>query len=276
MTPNKSIKTLCVLLGLCLTLGSCGPNQQSSSSATPSTLERVASRKTVMAGWAPYAPYATANLQVPGGQPQGYYIELFERLASEAGFDVVWVETTWTTMISDLKVGKFDVMAAPVFRTIPRATAVAFTNAIDYFGLSAVVRADDARFSSVYDFNRPEIRISVVQGEVGEEFAARHLPDAELTRHKSGSIAVALVDVIQGRSDVGICDAWTARQFVAEHPGEVRDLFGEDPFNKVGAGWFVRSDDLEFLQFLNTAVDWLKTSGALEEIATRYELPSFQ
>lgn len=266
-----------VLLSACILLPGCRRHGEDGAKAPPpNKLQHIVQRGKLVAGWAPYAPYASANIKEPGGRPEGYYIDLFERVASEAGLKVTWVETTWTTMISDLKADKFDVMAAPVFRTIPRSMEVAFTGSIDYFGLSAVVRAGDDRFKSLDDFNQTNVKISVVQGEVGEEFASRRLARAQINRHKSGNIAVALVDVIQGQADVGICDAWTARQFVAEHAKEAKDLFPTSPFNKVGAGWFVRPSDVEFLQFLNTSIDWLKTSGALDEVAKGYELPSFR
>jgi len=60
----------------------------------------------------------------------------------------------------------------------------------------------------------------------------------------------------------------------AQHKGEVRDLFPSEPFNKVGAGWFVARNDIEFLTFLNTAVDWLVSSGEVAQIAKKYELGS--
>lgn len=247
--------------------------QPQGSRATESAMTTINKSKVIVAGWAPYAPYCSVNLQTK--RPQGFYIDLFEAMAKEAGLEVKWVETTWSTMIVDLRVGNFQVMAAPVFRTIPRSMAVAFTRPIDYFGLSAVVRAEDNRFKMVEDFNREGVTIVGTQGEVGHEFAERHLPKAKLIGYKGGDIAKALVDVIDGKADVGICDSWTVRLFVKEHAGKVKDLFSGKPFNPVGAGWYVSPRDAEFLQFLNTSIDWLESSGTIERIARKYELPSF-
>ncbi len=250
---------------------SCGNNPGQISTRT-SEFETAIKNKKIVAGWAPYAPYASMNLQTK--QPEGFYIELFNRMAKEAGIEVTWVETTWPNMIADLKSGRFQVMAAPVFRTIPRAEEVAFTRSIDYFGLSAVVRVNDQRFKEPSDFNRNDVTIAVTQGEVGHEFATRRLPNAKLNVHKSGDISLALVDVIEGRTDVGICDSWTAKLFTRAHEGQVKDLFADKPFNRVGAGWFVRQGEQDLLLFLNTSIDWLESSGTIEEVSKSYELAS--
>jgi ABC-type amino acid transport substrate-binding protein len=237
-----------------------------------SVLAKVRAQHKIVAGWAPYAPYASKDIAT--GKVKGYYIDLFNRAAEEGGVQVEWVETTWSTMIADLHANKFEVMAAPVFRTVPRAIEVGFTKSIDYFGNSAVVRAGDVRFKNIADFNDPNVTIAVTQGEVGYDYAKRYLPKAKLVVHNSGDISLALIDVIQKRADAGICDAWTAREFAKQHAGAITDLFGNRPFNVVGAGWFVEPAQTEWLNFLNTEIDWLQSSGEADRIAGQYSLPS--
>ncbi|HEX7241237.1 MAG TPA: ABC transporter substrate-binding protein [Longimicrobiaceae bacterium] len=255
-----------------LTLVACRGSQTQPQAGSTDVLAQIKREKTIVAGWAPYPPYTSKNPST--GAVEGFYVDLFNRVALEGGLKVQWVETTWGTMIADLNTGKFQVMAAPVFRTVPRSLEVSFTRSIDYFGYSAVVRKAESRFRQIGDFNSPQVRIAVTQGEVGQEFAQRNLPRAQLVVHRSGDISLALVDVIQGRADVGIADAWTIKQFAAAHPNEVSDLFGERPFYNVGAGWFVRPRDGELLEFLNSSIDWLESTGTIRQIATRYELAS--
>jgi cyclohexadienyl dehydratase len=255
-----------------LTLIGCSQGQQSTTT-TRSEMDVIRETRTIRAGWGPYAPYA--SLDPATKKPQGFYIDLFEEVARESGLKVEWVETTWGTMISDIKANKFQVMGAPVFRTVPRAFEIAFSRPIDYFGYSAIIRANETRFKTIDDFNRGDITLAVTQGEVGHDYAQRHLPKAKLVVHKTGDIALALTDVIENRADAGICDAWTAKQFAAEHKGAVRDLFADKPFNIVGAGWFVKQDQVELLQFLNTSIDWLESSGEIQRTASKYQLPSF-
>jgi ABC-type amino acid transport substrate-binding protein len=271
MRLAKKLSAKALFLALLFAAASCTPSQQTAGSL--SQLATIRQEHAIRVGWAPYAPYS--SLDPATKKPQGFYIDLVADMARESGLKVEWVETTWGTMISDLKAQKFQFMGSPVFRTIPRALEVAFTRPIDFFGYSAIVRKGDSRFKNIEDLDRSGVRIAVTQGEVGHEFAQRHLPKAELIVHKTGDIALALVDVIQGKADAGICDAWTAKQFAAEHKDTVEDLFATRPFNVVGAGWFAAQDQSDLLQFLNTSIDWAESSGELRRIASTYNLPSF-
>ena len=155
------------------------------------------------------------------------------------------------------------------------ARDVTFTRPIDYFGLSVpIVRNDNRSIAQLGDLKRPGLTIAVTQGEVGQEYAARNLPQAKLRQFNTGNIALALNDVIDGRAQVGIADAWTIRQFAAQHPGAVRDVFADKPFNRVGAGWFVAPEQTELLHFLDTSIDWMISSGRVAEIGEKYKLSS--
>lgn len=273
--PSATVVVAVLSASLLWVLAACAPSGRQLNNVRPdNSLAQIREAHSIRAGWAPYAPYSA--LEPESGKPAGFYIDLFNTAAAEAGLEVVWVETTWGTMISDLKTGKFDVMASPVFRTIPRALEVSFTRAVDYFGYSAIVRKGEQRFQNIEDLNRSDVTLTVTQGEVGHEFAQRHLPNARLIVHKTGDISLALVDVVNGKADAGICDAWTAKQFAQEHATAVTDLFAANPFNVVGAGWFVDPAAGELLSFLDSAIDWLESTGEVERLAAPYALPSFR
>lgn len=259
-------------LVLLIPVAGCTPIGSSQNGNSANVMQDIRESNVIKAGWAPYAPYAELDPQTK--KPKGYYIDVLEGVAKEAGFKVEWVETTWGNMVVDAKSGRFQVMAAPVFRTIPRATQVSFTRPIDYFGLSAVVSAKNQSIKTIEDLKSPGLAIAVTQGEVGQEYANRNLPDAKVRVFNTGDISLALNDVIEGRADVGIADAWTIRQFTAEHSGQVIDLFAAEPFNQVGAGWFVTPDQPELLEFLNTSIDWMISSKSVDEISQKYELGS--
>src|SRR6185436_14562977 len=95
---GQTFLTTLIVAIVCLVV-SCRPAEISKTSGE-TTFARIKAEKKILAGWAPYAPYASMNLQTK--QPEGFYLELFKRMASEGGFEIEWVETTWGTMISDL------------------------------------------------------------------------------------------------------------------------------------------------------------------------------
>ena len=74
-----------------------------------------------------------------------------------------------------------------MFRTIPRATQVAFTRPIDYFGLSAIVRNDNRSIAQLGDLERPGLTIAVTQGEV-TRICGRNLPQAKLRQFNTATL----------------------------------------------------------------------------------------
>ena len=239
-----------------------------------SVLEKVKREKVLKVGYVKYPPYVIRNPNT--GALSGFYIELIEYVAKLTGAKVSYHESNWGTMITDIKAHKYDVQAAPIFRTTPRAMEVSFLRPIGYFGNGAVVRKGDTRFKNPLDFNREGVKIAVAQGEVGHEFAKKFLTKTKLIVIQTEDIARPLLDVVTGRADAGIADAWTTYRFVQQHPDAVEDLFAEKPFNIVSASWFVRQGDPVWEQFLNTAIDFLESSGEIERLSQKYQVPSFR
>ena len=68
---------------------------------------------------------------------------------------------------------------------------------------------------------------------------------------------------------VGLADAWTTSQFSKEHP-DVVDLFAKKPYDLTPVGWAVRSENIEWLNFINTALDYCKSTGRMEEWEAKY------
>lgn len=237
-----------------------------------SVLDKVKREKILKVGYVKYPPYVIHDPKT--GKLSGFYIELIEKVADLMSIKIEYHESNWGTMITDIKANKYDVQAAPIFRTIPRSMEVAFTRPIDYFGNGAVVRKGDKRFKNPLDFNQKGVKIAVTQGEVGHEFAKKFLPNAELIVIQTEDISRPLLEVATGRADAGIADAWTTYQFVQAHPN-VEDPFAGNPFNIVSASWFIRQGDPDWLQYLNTCIDFLESSGEIERLAQEYKVPSF-
>jgi polar amino acid transport system substrate-binding protein len=238
-----------------------------------SVLDKVKREKVLKVGYVKYPPYVIHDPKT--GKLSGLYIDLIEQVANQMNAKIEYHETNWGNMIVDINAQKYDIQAAPIFRTIPRAMEVAFTRPIDYFGNGAVVKKGDKRFTKPADFNREGLKIAVVQGEVGHEFAKKFLPKAQMIVLKTDDISRPLLEVATGRADAGITDAWTTYQFVKAHPN-VEDPFAGNPFNVVSASWFIRQGDPDWLQFLDTCIDFLESSGEIDRLSQEYQVPSFR
>ena len=218
-----------------------------------------------------YVEYPPAVIKDPNTQSlSGHFVDTLENIAKEMGVKVNYQETSWTTFIIGLKTGKCDLSIAPTFKTINRAKSVSFTRALFYAGNSAISMRGNNRVSSLEDLEKEGLKIAVTQGEAGHEYAKANLPSAELIVHPGPDQSEAFSDVSAGRADVALGDFWATKMYAREHP-EVRDVFAADPYNLMPVGWAVRTEDVEWLNFVNTALETLESQGKFEEFEGKYD-----
>jgi polar amino acid transport system substrate-binding protein len=60
------------------------------------------------------------------------------------------------------------------------------------------------------------------------------------------------------------------RRYTPTHP-EVVALFGGDAFNTLPLAWAVRRGDQNLLNFMNTAITFMLSSGRWEQYALKYK-----
>lgn len=237
-------------------------------------LARVQASGELHAGYGVYPPYTQED---PVTQKvSGYSVDIIEHIAKELGVKVVWHRLNWDTMSADLKRGEFDVIADPIFQTIPRAREFAFSTPYAYFADGiAVVRADENRFKSFDSLDQKGVTINVGLGRASEA-----LVRARFTRANIVPISAAtddmktFQDVLAGRSDVAIADLPNAMRIVREHPGKLKALFQDHPPAYMPAGFALRPSDAEGAEFFTVCIRNLRSTGILAGLARKYKLPS--
>lgn len=233
-----------------------------------STMESIRKNGVLKVGYVPYPPTVIKDSRT--GKITGHFVDAVEFMASIMKVKVEYVEATWGTFVAGLQSGQFDLSIAATYRTIPRAMAVHFTRPIIYIGNGAIVKKGDTRFKTLEDFNAKGLKIAVAQGEASHEYAKAHFPNAQLIVLSTANLQQPLVEVSAGRADVGLADAWSTRRY-AQSQSEVVDLFKEKPYDLTPIGWAVRQGDIDFLQFVNTALDYMDTTGRLIQWESKYE-----
>lgn len=242
-------------------------NQSPSGIPGKTTFQRIITDSRVRVGYVLADPWVIRNPQT--GELSGTFVDTFREIAKQMGVEVEFVEATFATFAAGLQTGKYDVSIAPTFATIQRAKSVCFTVPLGALGSSAIVKAEDNRFTSLADMDKKGIVIAVTQGEQGHEYAKTNFTNAEIRVLSGGDQNLTFAEVLAGRADVALGDAWFTSQF-AKRQSKVRDLFADQPYNVIPAAWSVRYDDVDLLLFLNTSLDALETSGRLSEIDKKY------
>ena len=226
-----------------------------------SVLAEINSKKIVKVGYVVFPPCVFKNPNT--GQLEGHFVATIEEIAKQADWKIEFQEAEWSTFAAGLNTRRFDVSIAPTFVTIPRAKTVSFTRPLLYAGNSAIVRANETRFTDIASLDQANVKIAVTQGEAGHEYARSNFKHAEIVAHPGSDQTLTMQDVVSGRADAALGDAYVTAAFAAQHAGAVKDLFAGRPYNLTPVSWAVRSSDAELLSFFNSCIESLDSQGKL-------------
>jgi polar amino acid transport system substrate-binding protein len=238
-----------------------------SSASADGTMDRILRDKEFKIGYIPSPPSLIKDPKT--GELSGFYVDAINFITQQIGVKPVYVETTWANFAAGLGAGQFDLSIAGTFATVPRAGAVEFTVPIAYLGYSAVAKKGETRFKTPADLNDPNIKIALIQGGASVDFAKENWPKAQLVLLGTGNLTAPFVEVSAGRADVGVEDAWQAHRYSREHP-EVLDLFAAHPYNVLPIAWAVKRGNQDLLNFMNTSINYLLTTGRWAKMSEKY------
>lgn len=208
-----------------------------------------------------YAPFSDDR----GGTLAGLDIGLAEDFARSLGVGVIFVRTTWPTLLADLAAQRFDVAASGISVTDERRRVAAFSLPYFHDGKTPIARRADAdRFATLEAIDRPEVRVIVNPGGTNERFAREHLRRARLIVHPDNRTIFA--EIVAGRADVMITDGVEVRLRERLHP-ELRGTRAE-PFTRAGKAFLLPAGS-----DLAAAADaWLRPQIDDGRIAARLDL----
>lgn len=233
---------------------------------TPSAYDAVKQRGVLRVGWAPWFPYAYKDPKT--NQVAGVTADLMQSLAQSLGTKVAFVEDGWGTMIAGLQADKFDVLM-PMAVTPPRAEAATFSEEFMKVDLGAMVRkADQDKYATWKDLNKPGVTISVAMGSNTALYARQTFDKANVVEMKGEPEAVTAV--ITGKSD-----AWasTYSAFSGSAPGRDRlVVVAGEPFAYNPVALVVRKGDTKMRGAVDTFLEQYRDSGELAKAIGKYGL----
>ena len=182
---------------------------------------------------------------------EGIDIEMAKDLAKFLGVNLTFVETSWPTLLSDLKSRKFDIGMSGITITKARQEQAFFSIPVYSSGKAAITRDEDAKvYNSIDAINSEKVRVIFNPGGTNESFARAHFPKAMLIQNEDNlSIFQKLVD---GEADVMVTDAVETLIQEQIHP-ELEAVNPEKTFNSFDFGYLIEKDSL----FKTTVDQWL-------------------
>ncbi len=225
---------------------------------TWATLQRVGVLRVGTTG--DYAPFSEDR----GGELRGLDIELAQALAKDWGLRVVFVRTSWPSLMTDLGQRRFDLAASGISITPERQRLAEFSAAYFFDGKTPIVRREDiARFSSLEKIDQLGVRVIVNPGGTNERFVRENLTRATIVLHPDNRSIFQ--EIIAHRADVMITDGIEVRLQTERHT-ELAATMAE-PFTRAGKAIL-----LPLNSELTTRVDaWLVPQINRGQIAERLE-----
>lgn len=225
-----------------------------------STLEQVLKRGVLRVGMDTFEPWAMKD---KNGNFIGFEIDVATRLAQDMGVKVEFVPTKWSGIIPALLTGKFDVIIGGMGILPQRALKVNFTMPYDYSGMALVAHKQKAAgFSSLEDFNKPEVQIACKLGTTAVMATKRFIPKATLRLFDDE--AQAYQELRNGNVHAVVGSApRPAYETLAYSDTLFLPLQGT--FTKEPIGFALRKGDFDTLTFFNSWITHVSDEGWLNE-----------
>ena len=225
-----------------------------------STLEQIMKRGVLRVGMDTFVPWAMKDKT---GKFVGFEIDVARQLAEDMGVDVEFVPTKWAGIIPALLTGKFDVLIGGMGIRTKRALKVNFTIPYDYSGMSMVAHKKKAAgFSSLADFNKPDVELAVKMGTTAVMAAKKYMPKAKLRLFEDEAQAYQELRNGNVHAVVGSAPrpAYEAVKYADTLFMPMRDNFTKEPI-----GFALRKGDFDTLIFFNGWIQTKRDQGWLQD-----------
>ena len=252
------VLTILILLAGMAGLASAGKIQQEL--VQESTLEQVLKRGVLRVGMDTFEPWAMKD---KNGNFIGFEIDVATRLAEDMGVKVEFVPTKWSGIIPALLTGKFDVIIGGMGIRPQRALKVNFSNPYDYSGMAIVAHKEKAAgFSSLEDFNKPEVQIACKLGTTAVMATKKFIPKATLRLFDDE--AQAYQELRNGNVHAVVGSAPRPAYETLAY-SDTLFLPIQGTFTKEPIGFALRKGDFDTLTFFNSWITHVKDEGWLNE-----------
>ena len=229
------------------------------SAAGESAIEQILARGKIRVGMSSFTPWV---MRAKNGDIIGFEPDVARELAKDMGVKAELVPTAWDGIIPALLGGKFDVIIGGMRITPKRNLKINFTRPYADTGHNIFAgRAKAAGFSSLADFNKPEVVIAMRRGISAVDIVKRIMPQA-VVRQFDDEVTV-IREVINGNAHGSVTAEPTPTFAALDYPDDIFLPLAET-FENYSAGFGVRKGDADALNFLNNWILLKRQSGWLQ------------
>lgn len=198
-----------------------------------------------------YAPFSSYNAET--GEYEGIDIDMANHLAQSLGVKVTFVKTSWSSMMTDFKSRKFDMVMGGVSVDLNRQKEAFYSMAYYQGGKAAISKCDDKnKYESLSAIDKPGVRVIVNPGGSNETFVREHIKQATIILHDNNTTVFDQIE--NGAADVMITDAIETVVWHKRRDG-LCAINPKTPFNFSEMAYLIPKDDMTFKLWVD---QWLR------------------
>jgi polar amino acid transport system substrate-binding protein len=267
----KTIFPIIIAVALSLVIGSFVFKDGGNHSAAKETAyERVMRTGTIRCGYGISEPwlYVDPNTKAIKGLAH----DVIEEIAKNLNLKVEWTEETgWGGIVPALNSQRIDVGCSSMWMVAVRTREIMYSNSYMFNVLNAYTRAGENKLTTKDSMNKPDVRFSVVDGEVTDEIFKAMFPNAKSVALPVGSGGgQSFQDIITNKADVVVYDPFAVRTFNEKSDVKLAKIPLPEPLMVWGSGFPVAKGEYQLKHMLDTAIFELITKGKLQEIIAKY------
>jgi ABC-type amino acid transport substrate-binding protein len=243
----------------------------SGESYAASALTNVNKTNTIRCGYVEYVPALTKDMNT--NQWSGFDYDIVQAVANRLQVKADYTTATgWATVVPDLNSKKFDMLCSG-FWVHPNVGKFAlFSRPAFYQPVFVVARIDDAQFSATTDLNTPDLKMVALDGDNPVAIAQSDFPKAQiLTLPNMTDFSQVLVNVADKKADFTIVDAATFGAYDKNNAGKLKIVAPEKPVRVYPVSYVFGSQDSQFRDAFNAALDELILDGTIDKILDKYD-----
>lgn len=193
----------------------------------------------------------------------GHDIDVIEAMAKELGVKIEYVQTSWPNLMKDLQADQFDIAVGGITRNVARIRLIEMLPGYAPFGKVALVRtADKAKYTTVDDLNKPNVRVIKNPGGTNETFVLQNLKTAQVSTHDKNAEIPALI--AEGKGDVMITETYEALVYSKADPRLFAAFIDAPLTPKSYLGFMLPKDDADYTRVMNFVWGQIDSRGVLK------------
>lgn len=205
------------------------------------------------------------NAYQENGVFTGFDNELLKAIAAKQNLKLEFVSTEFSTLLSQVANGKFDIGSSAISQTDERRKTVDFSAPYNYQSLGIEAREG----TGITDENSlAGKRIGVVQGTVSDSWLASNAPAAQAVRFPQDAAALAALK--SGAIDGAIFDQATAEDYAAKNP-DAKLKVVKAITTTIPHGFAVKKGDTALAGKINEGLKQVIADGTWEQVHQRFE-----